>query len=107
MNTKGKVIAHGEVKSGISKADKAWKTQIFVIETESQYPKKQAFTVFGVDKTIPNIDDVITVEYDIESREYNGKWYTDARCSSFSGQIQQAAPLAQEPPASNNEPLPF
>ena len=40
------------------------------------------FEIFGEDriKNNPcNVDDVVTVSFDIESREFNGRWYTSIR----------------------------
>jgi hypothetical protein len=68
----------GQSKSGNGE----WKKQEFVIETQSQYPKKVLFSLWG-DKTEqinglqPGED--VKVSFDPESREYNGRWYTDLR----------------------------
>jgi hypothetical protein len=72
----GKVIKVLAPESGTGQ--KPWVKQMFVIETEGQYPKKVAFQAWN-DKCdlIPNIGDQVTVSYNPESREYNEKWYTD------------------------------
>ncbi len=59
-----------------------WQKQEFVIETQSQYPKLICFTLWGdkanmVANATPGED--IKVFFDVESREYNGRWYTDAK----------------------------
>jgi hypothetical protein len=58
-----------------------WKKQQFVIETDSEYSKSLCFTVWGdkVDFTTINIGDKVKVLFDVESREYNGRWFTDAK----------------------------
>jgi len=65
-------------ENGTSKAGKEWSKQDFVIETEDQYPKLICFTLFG-DKTdlISNVKlgDNIDVSFNLESREYNGKYF--------------------------------
>lgn len=55
-----------------------WVKQSFVIETPGQYPKKVMFTAWK-DKCdlIPTEGTEVIVSYNPESREYNGKWYTD------------------------------
>jgi hypothetical protein len=72
----GKVIEVHDPQSGGS--TKAWTKQSFVIETSGQYPKKIAFNAWN-DKCdiIPKAGTEVTVLYNPESREYNGKWYTD------------------------------
>ena len=67
----------GEGKNGI------WKKQYFVIEyMDGQYPKKVCIQLWG-DKTDilkslqPGTD--VKVAFNVESREYNGKWYTDVK----------------------------
>lgn len=58
-----------------------WKRQDFVIETIAQYPRKVCFTVSNdkIDMSQYNIGDMISVNVNIESREYDGRWYTDFR----------------------------
>lgn len=58
-----------------------WRKQQFILETEGQYPKQIALQVWG-----DNIDafgitegETITASIDIQSREYNGRWYTDVK----------------------------
>lgn len=58
-----------------------WKKQEFLIETMDQYPKKVIFSVWGdkVDFATLSAGQPVKVFFDVESREYNGKWYTDCR----------------------------
>lgn len=76
----GKVIAVLPLATGEGK-NGAWKSQDYVIETGGQYPKKVCFNLFGdsIEKFNVGIDDEIKVSYDIESREYNGRWFTSIR----------------------------
>ena len=78
----GKIIQIMPETSGVSKAGKEWKKQEFIIETIETYPKKVALSMMG-DKTndlkrFP-VGSMITASLNIESREYQGKWYTDVR----------------------------
>ncbi len=80
MEITGKVFQVLAEQSGTSASGNAWKKQEFVIETglDSQYPKKVCFTLFG-DRVsalqgISNGDEV-KVSFDVESREYNGRWF--------------------------------
>lgn len=64
------------VKSGTSKAGKDWSKQEFVIETDDKFPKMVAFTLFNKPME-GRVGDQATVEFFPESREFNGKYYTD------------------------------
>jgi len=81
MDIKGKIIQKLELQSGTSKAGNPWKKQEYVLETFDSYPKKVKFDFFGdrADQYPLEVGDVITLSYDIESREFNGRWYTDIR----------------------------
>jgi hypothetical protein len=102
MEITGKIIQVLPEQSGISKTSgKGWKLQAYVLETQEQYPKKVHFEVFGEDRVKANqckIDDIVTVSFDIESREFNGRWYTSIRA----WRIVDAA-LAQEAPKEENK----
>lgn len=83
MELQGKVIIMTERRTGVSKTTgNPWAAQDFVIETHEQYPKRMMFTVFGEDKlNLFNIQmgEEINVYFDINAREYNGKYYNDIR----------------------------
>ena len=78
LSIKGKIEKILNEESGVSRAGKEWRKQEFVIETDEQFPKKVCFTLFN-DKTSlaenlsPGQD--VEVSFNIESREYNGKWF--------------------------------
>lgn len=83
MEITGKIIQVLPEQGGVSKTSgKEWKLQAYVLETQEQYPKKIHFEIFGDDRIKSNqcnIDDMVTVSFDIESREFNGRWYTSIR----------------------------
>ncbi len=58
-----------------------WRKQEIIVETEGQYPKKICISVWGDKlgglKLSPGTD--LNIDFDIESREYNGRWYTDVK----------------------------
>ncbi|HXR80855.1 MAG TPA: DUF3127 domain-containing protein, partial [Saprospiraceae bacterium] len=58
-----------------------WKKQEFIVETQSQYPKKVCLSVWGdkVDQFSLSVGQFVNVSVELESREYNGRWYTEAR----------------------------
>jgi hypothetical protein len=82
-----------------------WKVQSFVIETHEQYPHKMVFSVFGAERLQRfNIkaNDEVTVFFDIDAHEYQGRWFNDIRAfdvrqldaaaAQAAGQAAAAAP---------------
>jgi hypothetical protein len=80
MEIKGKIISILPLGSGTS-AKGAWKKQEYILQTTEQYPKKICFVVWGdkIDEYAIQNNDSVEVSIDIESREFNGKWYTDVK----------------------------
>jgi len=81
MEVKGKLIQKMAVVTGQGQKGK-WEKQEFVIETDDQFPKKVCMSVWGdklsmLEKLTEG--DRITVSVNLESREYNSRWYTDVR----------------------------
>ncbi len=97
----GKVSTILEKVSGQSKNGGEWMKQEFVIETDGQYPKKVCFTLWG-DKidllSSLNAGESIKVFFDPESREYNGRWYTDLRAWKIESGAQAANSGFTPPP---------
>jgi hypothetical protein len=58
-----------------------WKKQDVVVETDGQFPKKICISIWGdkIDENKLRIGNLLTIDFDVESREYNGKWYTDVK----------------------------
>lgn len=81
MEIEGKIIQVLPLQQGTSKAGNPWKKQEYVLETNEQYPRKVKFDFFGdrADQFPLAIGDEVIVSYDLESREFNGRWYTDVR----------------------------
>ena len=97
MEISGKIIQVLPEQGGVSKTSgKEWKLQAYVLETQEQYPRKVHFEVFGEDRIKANpcqLDDIVTVSFDIESREFNGRWYTSIRAWKIQqGVVDAAAP---------------
>jgi single-stranded DNA-binding protein len=60
----------------------AWRKQDVVFELPSEFSRKICVTFFGdraEDAAALNEGDAVTVSVNVESREYNGKWYTDVK----------------------------
>ena len=64
-----------------------WKKQDIIVETEGQYPKKICISLWGEkhDRNLLKAGAKLTVSFDIESREFNGKWYTDVKAWKIDG----------------------
>ena len=61
-----------------------WVKQEFILETrESSYARKVCISVFGEEKVRElegfSTGDTVKASVNIESREYNGRWYTEVR----------------------------
>ncbi len=121
LDITGKVLQIMPITTGTSKAGKEWVKQEFVIETQETYPKKVCISVMG-DKTqelkkyVPGNE--IKVSLNLESREYNGKWYTNVNAWRIEGSTggQAESPSTEgyventEMPSSNDgstDDLPF
>ena len=103
MEISGKVIIKLPPQSGVSqRTGTPWMTQVFVIETSGQYPKKIPFEVFGEDR-IKQFDiqmgDEATIQFNIEGSEYNGRWYAHIKCYNYTKVGSSAASVASQQPA--------
>ncbi len=58
-----------------------WKKQEIIVETDGQYPKKVCISVWGdkLNNVSLELGAYLTIDFDVESREFNGRWYTDIK----------------------------
>lgn len=101
----GQIIAVLPTRSGTSARGTEWSSQTAVVETKEQYPKKVAFDVMN-DKIAQfnlQVGDYVTVSYDIDAHEYNGKWFNAVRAWNVVrvSQQQQAYQQPPQPPVNN------
>ena len=80
MELQGKLIQKLDLQTGEGK-NGTWSKRSIVIETSGDYPKKVCVDVFK-DDALQMIEGLqigcqLTCALNIESREYNGKWYTN------------------------------
>ena len=105
MEIVGKIIQVLPLQSGTSsRTGNSWQVQSYVLETQEQYPRKVCFEIFGEDKIKNNpcnIDDLVTVSFDIESREFNGRWYTSIRA----WRVQQGDMTSAQPAVAAPQPV--
>lgn len=117
MEIQGKIIAVLPTRSGTSARGTQWSSQTAVIETQEQYPKKLAFDVINdkIDQFNIQVGEFLTVQFDINAREYNGRWFNSvnawnvirqnhqspAQGVGFSGNVQSSAQASQRAMASS------
>lgn len=103
MEVVGKIIQVLPAQEGVGRNGNPWKVQPYVLETIENYPRKVHFEVFGEERIKQNpceLDQLVTVSFDIESREFNGRWYTSIRAWKIQqGDMTQAAAPAAAPAA--------
>ena len=105
MEISGTVVTLLPQQSGQGK-NGVWKKQEFILETPGQYPKKVCLSLWGekVDEIKVSIGDSITASVNAESREYNGRWYTDLRAWKIGKQTGGAD--RDVPPATDESYIP-
>ncbi|MGI6218818.1 MAG: DUF3127 domain-containing protein [Bacteroidaceae bacterium] len=113
MELTGKVIAVLPLQSGTSNRNgNEWRKQDYVIETvNEQYPRRLCFNLWGdrIDQFKIQMGELITVSFDIDAREYNGRWYNDIRAWKIDRvSATPAAPAAAAPgmPGEGISPIP-
>jgi len=120
MDLTGRIIAVLPAQSGVSaRTGNSWMSQDYVIEIPGQYPKRCVFRIFGEDRIKQyniQLNEDLTVQFDIDAHEYQGRWFNDIRAYNIiRGQVppvagapipgaapfppQQAAPAATAAPA--------
>lgn len=80
MELKAKLVQLFPLQTGQGK-NGTWKKQDFLVETEGQYPKKVLFSIWGdkINESVLQIGNMLNISFDVESREYNSRWYTDLK----------------------------
>ena len=102
MEIEGRIIQILPLQEGVS-ANGNWKKQEYILETNAQYPKKICFGMFvGASSkedriAVANIQlgEELRVSIDVDSREYQGRWYT----SVSAWKVERMQAVAQQPGA--------
>lgn len=95
MQLTAKLIQLLPLQTGAGKNGQ-WKKQDIIVETAGQYPKKICISVWGdkINESVLKAGARLKIDFDVESREYNGRWYTDVKAwkiepeSSNSAQVE-------------------
>ncbi|MBQ2128414.1 MAG: DUF3127 domain-containing protein [Prevotella sp.] len=103
MELTGRIISVLPANSGVSqRTGNPWMSQEYVIEVPGQYPRKCVFRLFGEDRikqfNIQQGEDV-TVSFDIDAHEYQGRWFNEIRAYNITRGAAPAAPAATVQPA--------
>lgn len=80
MQLTAKLIQLLPIQTGTGK-NGDWKKQDIIVETGGQYPKKVCVSIWG-DKINDQqlvIGNNLTIDFDIESKEFSGRWYADIK----------------------------
>ena len=83
MELEGRIARKLNVQTGTS-ARGSWAKQEFIFEyQEGNFPSQVCMNVWGDDKVKEldkyQVGDKVKVSFNLSSREYNGRWYTDVR----------------------------
>jgi hypothetical protein len=108
MEVTGILIAILPEQSGQTEKG-TWVKGGFVIETEEQYPKKIAFTLFGERTAMIKsfaMNSMLRVQFSAQSREWQGRWFTELNCFRVEPSVTQPA-YSQQPmqPAYPQQPI--
>ena len=110
MELTGKVIQVLPISQGVAKnTGNPWRKLEFIVETlDSSYPKKICFELFGekIDQNPVSVGTIVTVNFDLTSREYNSRWFTQVSAyrvvpsagNATAPQLVQTAPQATVAP---------
>lgn len=84
-----------------------WARKDFIVETQEQFPRKVCFSAWndkiGMLKSMKE-EDLVKVSFNIESREFNGRWYTDLRIWKVEA-AGQSSPAQAYPPVAPPDDL--
>ena len=108
MELKGKVVKLLPIQTGTS-ARGEWRKQEFILEIPGNFPKQVCLYMWGdaIDSASLSEGIEINASVEIESREYNGKWYTNVKAWRIEKLNQDSTTTEQQVgDASTNGPSP-
>jgi len=122
MDIQGKIIKFLDPVTGEGR-NGTWKKQEFILELPGDFPKKLCIASWNDKADLGSVKegDEVKVYIDVESREYNGRWYTDVKAWKLEKVGAATAPkddlsappdFSAPPPSPDDEPteeddLPF
>jgi hypothetical protein len=80
MQLKAKLTQLLPIQTGSGKNGE-WKKQDIIVESDGQYPKQVCVSIWGdkINEEQLIVGNILNIDFDIESREYSGRWYTDVK----------------------------
>ena len=113
MEVSGKIIKTLPLQSGTGR-NGVWKKQEYVVETSGQVPRKVCFSLWGdkIDQFNIQEGSDVDIMFDLESREYNGRWYTEVKAwkvntKSAAGMAPQQGPPPEDFEMPAGDDMPF
>jgi Domain of unknown function (DUF3127) len=99
MQLTAKLIQLLPLQTGTGKNGQ-WKKQDIIVETEATYPKKICVSIWGdkIDAGQLQPGNQLKIDFDVESREFNGRWYTDVKAWKIEVAGSVTAGGGDEPP---------
>lgn len=111
MDLTGRIIAVLPANSGVSaRTGNPWMSQEYVIEVPGQYPRKCVFRLFGEDRIKQfniQMGEDVTVSFDIDAHEYNGRWFNEIRAYNVARGAAAPVAAAQSPFPPQQDAAPF
>jgi hypothetical protein len=116
LQISGKITKVLPLESGQTKSGTEWQKQSFVVTSDAQYNNTYCFEVFGEEKVqnfnkYNKVNDNVTVEFNVNCNEYQGKYYTTLSAWKISKVETQSEPIFSENEnlgtEDPNNPLPF
>lgn len=110
MQLTAKLIQLLPLQTGTGKNGE-WKKQDIIVQTDGTYPKKVCISVWGdkINTSQLIVGNMLQIDFDVESREYNSRWYTDCKAwkivTAGSGGGNTSEGVDMPPP--EDEGLPF
>ncbi len=103
MQLSAKLIQLLPLQSGSGKNGE-WKKQDIIVEPEDQYPKKICISIWGnkINENNLQIGNQLKIDFELESREYNGKWYSDIKAWKIEVISASGQNIAESPPGNEH-----
>lgn len=81
MELTAKLIQLLPLQKGTGKTGNEWRKQDIIVETSGPYPKKVCISIWGdkINEKVLQVGNMLNIYFDVESREFNGRWYTDVK----------------------------
>jgi hypothetical protein len=118
MNITAKLTTLLPIQTGFGKNGQ-WRKQDIIVETDGQYPKKICISIWGdkIDEKQLIVGNNLDISFELESREYNSKWYTDVKAWKIETASSISTPITntnisisqnfESPEEEDDEDLPF